>query len=158
MKVPFPMRHGCVVTALVCSMMLAAAGCTAPVITAAEPGSTDKDAPKKFTTTASGLQYRILRKSKGKKPTAADTVTVHYRGWLDNKKEFDSSYKRDKPSTFPLDGVIKGWTEGLQLVGVGGMIELKIPAKLGYGDRDIGDGLIPPSSTLHFLIELRAIK
>ena len=158
MKLHFSMRYGYVVSALVCSMMFAAAGCTSPVITAAEPGATDKDAPKKFTTTASGLQYRILRKSKGKKPTAADTVTVHYRGWLDDKKEFDSSYQRDKPSTFPLRGVIKGWTEGLQLVGVGGMIELKIPAKLGYGDKGVGDGLIPGGATLHFLIEVLEVK
>ena len=130
---------------------------TSPVF-AAEPGTTDKDAPKTFTKTASGLQYRILRKSKGNKPKATDKVTVHYRGWLVNKKVFDSSYKRDKPATFPLNRVVKGWTEGLQLVGVGGMIELKIPAKLGYGDRGVGDGLIPPKATLHFLVELLEIK
>ena len=124
---------------------------------AAEQGPTDKDAPTKFTTTASGLQYRILRKSKGKKPMATDKVTVHYRGWLDNEKEFDSSYNRGEPATFPLSGVIKGWTEGLQLVTVGGMIELTIPAKLGYGDKRASE-LIPPGATLHFVVELLEIK
>ena len=143
---------------LVCCFV-ALVGCvglgTSPV--AAEQGPTDKDAPKKFTTTASGLQYRILRKSKGKKPAATDKVTVHYRGWLDNEQEFDSSYNRGEPATFPLSGVIKGWTEGLQLVGVGGMIELTIPAKLGYGDKRVGK-LIPPGATLHFVVELLEIK
>lgn len=120
---------------------------------AAEPGPVDKDAPEEFSETESGLKFRVLRKSDGKKPTARDTVTVHYRGWLDNKKEFDSSYKRDEPTTFPLGRVIPGWTEGLQLVGEGGMIELEIPAKLGYGPNGIPD-VIPPNATLHFLVEL----
>ena len=125
---------------------------------AAEPRKRDKNAPKKFTTTKSGLKYRILRKARGKKPAVTDKVTVHYRGWLPDKtgdggKEFDSSYKRDKPSTFPLNRVIKGWTEGLQLVAVGGMIELEIPPDLAYGDQGAGN-LIPPKATLRFLVEL----
>lgn len=129
--------------------------------TAAEPGKPDKDAPKKFTKTKSGLKYRILRKSDGAKPKATDKVTVHYRGWLPDKtgdggKEFDSSYKRDQPATFPLNGVIKGWTEGLQLVGVGGMIELEIPPDLAYGANGAG-GVIPPNATLRFLVELQKI-
>ena len=110
-----------------------------------------------FKATPSGLKYRVLRKSDKAKPKATDTVTVHYRGWLDDKTEFDSSYKRDSPATFPLKGVIKGWTEGLQLVGVGGMIELEIPSELGYGDRGAG-GAIPGGATLHFLVELIEIK
>ena len=93
----------------------------------------DENAPTEFTETASGLKYRILRKGDGQKPKADDTVTVHYRGWLDNKKVFDESYKRNKTLSFPLSRVIKGWTEGLQLVKVGGMIELEIPSELGYG-------------------------
>jgi FKBP-type peptidyl-prolyl cis-trans isomerase FkpA len=124
---------------------------------AADPGPADKDAPAEFSNTDSGLKYRILRKSDGKKPAATDTVTVHYRGWLDGGKEFDSSYKRDEPATFPLNRVIKGWTEGMQLVGKGGMIELEIPAKLGYGERGAGDA-VPPNATLHFLVELIEIK
>jgi FKBP-type peptidyl-prolyl cis-trans isomerase len=140
-----------------CSLALVGCAGLASSPVAAEPGPTDKDAPEKFTTTASGLQYRILRKSKGDKPLATDKVTVHYRGWLDNKTEFDSSYKRGEPATFPLTNVIKGWTEGLQLVTVGGMIELTIPANLGYGDRGAG-GTIPPGATLHFVVELVEIK
>ena len=128
----------------------------------AKPGPADPDAPKAFSNTKSGLKYRILRKSKGRKPTAKDTVTVHYRGWLPDPtgqggKEFDSSYKRDEPTTFPLGGVIPGWTEGLQLVGEGGMIELEIPPKLGYGSRGAGN-VIPPNATLRFLVELKKIK
>ena len=89
-------------------------------------------------------------------------VTVHYRGWLPEPEEpargfvFDSSYKRGEPATFPLRGVIAGWTEGLQLVKKGGMIELEIPAKLAYGARDVGG--IPANSTLRFIVELIDIK
>jgi FKBP-type peptidyl-prolyl cis-trans isomerase len=114
-------------------------------------------APPKFTTTKSGLKYRILRESKGAKPAKTDTVTVHYRGWLDDKTEFDSSYKRKMPISFRLNQVIPGWTEGMQLVGVGGMIELEIPSELGYGKRGAGNA-IPPNATLHFVVELIAIK
>lgn len=129
---------------------------------AAEPGKIDKDAPKKFTKTKSGLKYRILRKAKGPKPKATDRVTVHYRGWLpvangEKPKYFDSSYKRDVPATFPLNRVIKGWTEGLQLVNTGGMIELEIPPELGYGARGAGN-VIPPNATLRFVVELIEIK
>ncbi len=124
---------------------------------AAEPGPTDRFVPMAYTKTASGLQYRILRKSDGAKPKATDKVTVHYRGWLKDETEFDSSYKRDAPATFPLTAVIKGWTEGLQLIGEGGMIELQIPPDLGYGERGAG-GKIPPNSTLFFLVELKKIN
>ena len=121
-----------------------------------EPGVVDQDAPEKFTTTKSGLKYRIRRAGKGKKPTAKDTVSVHYKGWLDNGKEFDSSYARGESISFPLNGVIKGWTEGMQLVGQGGMIELEIPYQLGYGER--GTQGIPGKATLHFIVELLEVK
>ena len=124
---------------------------------AVEPGPVDADAPKEFTKTASGLKYRIRRKGDGQKADARQAVTVHYRGWLDNGKVFDSSYKRGKPLSFPLNRVIKGWTEGMQLVGKGGMIELEIPAELGYGKRGAG-AAVPPDATLHFLVELIDIK
>jgi FKBP-type peptidyl-prolyl cis-trans isomerase len=118
----------------------------------------DADAPKTFTATASGLQYRVLRKGKGATPKASDTVKVNYHGWLDNGTTFDSSYERKEPISFPLNGVIKGWTEGMQLVGAGGMIELVIPSDLGYGDRGTPGGPIPPKATLHFLVELIDVR
>lgn len=127
------------------------------IVNSDEPGKPDDGAPMKFTTTDSGLKYKILRKGEGKKPTAADTVTVHYKGWLDDKTEFDSSYKRKSPATFPLKAVIAGWTEGMQLIAEGGMIELEIPPELGYGARGAGSA-VPPNATLHFLVELKEIK
>ncbi len=120
-------------------------------------GAIAKDAPKQFAQTASGLRYRILRAGKGQMPKATDTVKVNYHGWLDSGKVFDSSYKRKAPISFPLNQVIKGWTEGMQLVGEGGMIELEIPSALGYGDRGI-PGTIPGGASLHFLVELLKIE
>src|SRR5262249_30268791 len=87
-------------------------------------GKADADAPLAFTKTPSGLQYRILRKGAGGKPKATDKVKVNYHGWLDDGKVFDSSYQRREPISFGLNQVIRGWTEGMQLVGEGGMIEL----------------------------------
>ena len=146
--------HFVVTLLAACSVLMVSEGSSG---FAAEPGPQDKDAPKSFSQTKSGLKYRVLRKSSGQKPNATDTVTVHYRGWLDDKTEFDSSYQRNQPTTFPLNRVITGWTEGMQLVNKGGMIELEIPAKLGYGKRGAG-GVIPPDATLHFLVELIDIK
>lgn len=120
-------------------------------------GPMDKDAPTEFQMTDSGLRYRILRSFTGPKPKTTDEVTVHYRGWLDSGKEFDSSYKRGEPTSFRLDQVVAGWTEGLQLVGAGGMIELWIPARLGYGQQGSG-GSVPPNATLHFVVELLKIN
>ncbi len=120
-------------------------------------GKIDEKAAKTFTKTESGLKYRILRAGAGAKPTAKQSVEVNYHGWLDNEKVFDSSYKRGKSISFPLNGVIAGWTEGMQLVGKGGMIELEIPAKLGYGAQGAGAD-VPPNATLHFLVELIDIK
>ena len=120
-------------------------------------GEIDADAPRELTPTKSGLYYRILRKSDGPKPTRADTVVANYKGWLDNGEPFDSSYDRHKPSEFPLSGVVRGWTEGLQLIGQGGMIELEIPYDLGYG-ADGRPPKIPPFATLHFIVELVEVK
>lgn len=119
-------------------------------------GPIDENASQEFTTTDSGLKYRILRDSDGQKPTAASQVAVHYRGWLSNGKEFDGSYG-GSPTEFGLNGVIPGWTEGLQLVGIGGMIELWIPPDLGYGAEGYSS-LIPGNSTLHFVIELLEVQ
>jgi hypothetical protein len=115
------------------------------------------DAPQQFTQTGTGLRYRILRVGKGAVPMGTDTVKVNYHGWLDGGKVFDSSYERNTPISFPLDGVIKGWTEGMQYVREGGMIELVVPASQGYGDRGI-PGSIPGGATLHFLVELLKIE
>jgi len=108
------------------------------------------------TTLPDGLEYKILTEGTGPKPTADDTVTVNYRGTLINGKEFDSSYKRGQPATFPVGGVIKGWTEALQLMPVGSKWELYIPSDLAYGDRGAGAD-IAPGSTLIFEVELLSI-
>lgn len=122
-----------------------------------KPGPADPDAPTEFTETGTGLKYRVLRKTDGKKPIATDKVYACYKGTLDNGKEFDSSYsKGGQPIEFGLNQVIPGWTEGLQYCPVGGMIELEIPAELAYGDRNMGD--IPPGSRLHFIVELIEIR
>ncbi len=120
-------------------------------------GKIDQDAPKVFQTTKSGLKYRVLRKGTGARPGATDTVRVHYHGWLNNGKVFDSSYNRGESISFPLNRVIKGWTEGMQLVGQGGMIELEILPELAYGDRGAG-AAVPPKATLHFLVELLSVQ
>lgn len=122
-----------------------------------KPGKIDADAPKEFKTTDSGLKYRILRKSDKQKPSADKRVTVHYKGWLNNEIIFDSSYRRGEKISFGLGQVIPGWTEGMQLVGVDGMIELEIPPHLGYGARGAGRA-VPPNATLHFIVELFGIN
>lgn len=104
-------------------------------------------------TTASGLQYEVLTEGTGAKPTAADEVTVHYKGTLLNGKQFDSSYDRNEPLALSLQNVIPGWTEGVQLMTVGSKYRFYIPYNLGYGERGAGQD-IPPFSTLIFDIEL----
>ena len=108
-------------------------------------------------TTASGLQYKVIKEGTGTQPKATDTVTVNYRGTLIDGTEFDSSYKRGQPATFPLNAVIKGWTEGLQLMKVGSKYQIFVPASLGYGERGAG-GDIGPNSTLIFEVELLDAK
>jgi len=104
-------------------------------------------------TTASGLQYEVLTKGEGSSPSATDNVTVHYRGTDLDGKEFDSSYTRNSPATFPLNRVIAGWTEGLQLMNVGAKYRFFIPSDLAYGKRGAG-GDIGPNATLIFEVEL----
>ncbi|HEY6769559.1 MAG TPA: FKBP-type peptidyl-prolyl cis-trans isomerase [Candidatus Sulfotelmatobacter sp.] len=107
-------------------------------------------------TLPSGLQYKILKEGTGPKPSASDSVVCNYRGTLIDGKEFDSSYKRGQPATFPVTGVIKGWTEALQLMSVGSKWQLFVPADLAYGDRGAGAD-IGPGATLIFEVELMSI-
>ena len=107
--------------------------------------------------TPSGLEYKVLRKGSGPKPTAVSRVTVHYHGTLENGKVFDSSYRRGEYASFPLNRVIKGWTEGLQKMSPGAVYLFKIPPQLAYGSAGAGN-TIPPNSTLFFKIELIRFK
>ncbi len=108
-------------------------------------------------TTASGLQYKVIQEGKGVSPTADNTVEVHYKGTLIDGKEFDSSYKRNQTATFPVSGVIPGWTEGLQLMKAGGKYMLFVPSNLAYGERGAGRD-IGPNATLVFEVELISVK
>ncbi len=112
---------------------------------------------KGVTTLPSGLQYKVIKAGTGKKPKATDTVTVHYQGTLTDGKEFDSSYRRGQPVTFPVNGVIPGWTEALQLMEEGAKWQIFIPSSLAYGDRGAGRD-IGPHATLIFEIELVSIQ
>lgn len=112
---------------------------------------------KGVVTTASGLQYKIIKAGSGASPSASDTVTVQYEGSLINGTVFDSSYKRGQPATFAVNQVIPGWTEALQMMKPGAMWMLYIPAKLAYGEQAVGD-MIPPNSTLIFKVELLSVN
>lgn len=112
---------------------------------------------KNIKVTASGLQYEVIKEGNGPKPTENDKVKVHYVGTLINGNKFDSSYDRGEPVTFPLNGVIKGWTEGLQLMPVGSKYKFYIPPELGYGERGAG-GAIQPNEVLIFEVELLDIE
>jgi len=132
-----------------------------------ESGEKNIEAGKKFLeenskkegvkTTESGLQYKVLTEGSGKKPAATDTVETHYEGKTLDGTIFDSSYKRGQTTSFPLNGVIKGWTEALQLMAEGSKYELYIPSELAYGPAGSG-GTIEPYSTLIFTVELIAVK
>ena len=140
-----PFRRCCGQTALLIATLLPA---LAMAQTAPASGS--------VVTTASGLVFKLIQQGKGPSPTASDTVKVHYRGTLMDGKEFDSSYKRGQPLDFPLNGVIKCWTEGVQRLQVGGKAHLTCPPSIAYGERGAG-GVIPPNATLQFEVELLGI-
>lgn len=132
------------------SAWLLAGGCSGLVT---PHGPIDDDAPTEFTTTDSGLQYRVLRKSDGERPGSAGSVKAHYVGKLDDGTVFSSTYNSGKPGIFRLNEVIPGWTEGLRFVGEGGMIELIVPPELAYGSKGRYPN-VPPDATLNFRIEL----
>lgn len=108
-------------------------------------------------TLPSGLQYKIIKEGSGQAPGPSDIVTVHYRGTLLNGQEFDSSYRRNEPATFPVNGVIAGWQEALKLMKPGAKWILYIPSQLAYGEKGAGQ-LIPPHSLLIFEVELLSVK
>ncbi len=131
---------------LAVSVVLAA--CSEPGPQAAAPGAK--------TTLPGGIVYESLREGSGESPKAYDTVRVHYRGTFPDGREFDSSYKEGKPAEFPLNRVIKCWTEGVQLMKPGGKARLVCPPGVAYGERGAG-GVIPPNATLNFEVELISI-
>ena len=135
--------------------LLLAVGCTAAL---AQNVTIDKAAAEKGAVkTASGLVYQTMQEGSGAQPKETDTVRVHYRGTFPDGKEFDSSFKRGQPAEFPLNRVIKCWTEGVQKIKVGGKAKLTCPPELAYGERGAG-GTIPPNATLQFEVELLAIR
>ena len=138
---------------LVPTLLLAGTACWAQSDAAISAASKEADA----VVTKSGLVFRSLKVGNGAKPLATDKVKVHYKGNFPDGKEFDSSYKRNEPTEFPLNQVIPCWTEGVQLMKVGGKAKLTCPAAIAYGERGAG-GVIPPNATLVFEIELLAIN
>ncbi len=137
----------CLAVGLSSLICLAMAGCgtTAP----AAPKPTEEG----MTTLPSGLKYRVEKDGTGASPAATDEAEVHYRGQFADGREFDSSYSRGRTARFPVNGVIKGWTEALQLMKEGAVWHLSIPASLGYGSRGMPP-VIPPDTTLYFQVEL----
>ena len=143
------------------TLAIVAASCTAgalPASAQAQPDPLARAAAEKgAVVTESGLVFLSLKDGKGANPTATDTVKVHYRGTFTDGREFDSSYKRGEPASFPLNRVIKCWTEGVQRIKVGGKARLTCPSAIAYGERGAGGGEIPPNATLQFEVELLGI-
>ncbi len=138
------------------SILIVAAAFAAPTFAQSDAATTAAKEPGAIVT-SSGMVFRSLTEGKGATPKATDVVSVHYRGSFPDGKEFDSSYSRGAPTEFPLNAVIKCWTEGVQRIKVGGKAKLTCPAAIAYGERGAG-GVIPPNATLQFEVELIAIK
>ncbi len=130
--------------------------CAAPLSWAQTDAAASAAKEKGAVVKPSGLVYLSLKEGTGPNPLATQTVKVHYRGTLPDGKEFDSSYKRNEPTSFPLNRVIPCWTEGVQLMKVGGKAKLTCPSKIAYGEKGAGN-MIPPNATLHFEIELLSV-
>ena len=135
----------------------AQAAASADAAAAGQAFLAENEAREEVSVTDSGLQYEVLEEGDGPKPSLEDTVSVHYVGTLIDGTEFDSSVARGEPASFPLKGVIPGWTEGLQLMDVGSKYRFVIPSELAYGDRGAGEA-IGPGETLVFEVELLEIK
>ncbi|MBP6778343.1 MAG: FKBP-type peptidyl-prolyl cis-trans isomerase [Piscinibacter sp.] len=140
---------------LIC--LLAATVAALPVLAQSDAAAKAAKEPGAVVT-ASGLVFKSIKDGSGASPKATDTVKVHYRGTFPDGKEFDSSYKAGGPIEFPLSGVIKCWTEGVQMMKVGGKAKLTCPGSIAYGERGAGGGLIPPNATLVFEVELLGIS
>ncbi|MBT9455804.1 MAG: FKBP-type peptidyl-prolyl cis-trans isomerase [Burkholderiaceae bacterium] len=156
-------KQPCIATLLAAVLSFASAGswaqASAPAATAPAPSAAAVAAAKEpgAVVSETGMVYRSLREGTGASPLATDNVKVHYRGTLPDGTEFDSSYKRGEPASFPLNRVIKCWTEGVQRIKVGGKAKLTCPAHIAYGPRAVG-GVIPANATLLFEVELLEIQ
>ena len=158
---PMPLLAGAALVAgllapLLCAAQPAKPAATAPATTATTTAAAPASGEGSVVTTSSGLVFKLIKQGTGPSPKASDTVKVHYRGTFLDGKEFDSSYSRGKPLEFPLNGVIKCWTEGVQRLQVGGSAKLTCPPAIAYGERGAG-GVIPPNATLNFDVELLGI-
>jgi FKBP-type peptidyl-prolyl cis-trans isomerase FkpA len=141
-------------------LLCLAAALALPSVSSAQPPASAAASPTAdagITRTASGLELRTLTEGKGPSPKATDVVRVHYRGTFPDGREFDSSHKRGQPAEFPLNRVIRCWTEGVQRMKVGGKAALVCPPAIAYGERGTPGGPIPPNATLHFEVELLGI-
>ena len=135
----------------------AEAATSSPTSSPTSSGASDAMKVGTTVTSNSGLVFKLMKAGAGPSPSATDTVKVHYRGTLADGKEFDSSYSRGSPAEFPLNRVIKCWTEGVQKLQVGGAARLTCPPAIAYGERGAG-GVIPPNATLTFDVELLGIS
>jgi FKBP-type peptidyl-prolyl cis-trans isomerase FkpA len=153
----FTLRQAALSLALISATSLCAAQAGPAAGTVADPIAEASAKEKGATVTRSGLVYLALKEGKGESPAATDTVKVHYKGTFADGKEFDSSYKRNEPTSFPLNRVIPCWTEGVGMMKVGGKAKLTCPAAIAYGSRGGGGGVIPPNTTLLFEVELLSI-
>jgi FKBP-type peptidyl-prolyl cis-trans isomerase FkpA len=149
-----PILVGAVATACLIANMTPVIAQTSPAPDAALAAAAKEPNAK---VTVSGLVIRMVKEGNGAQPTATSTVKVHYKGTFPDGKEFDSSYKRNEPIEFPLNGVIKCWTEGVALMKVGGAAKLTCPSSIAYGARGAG-GVIPPNATLVFEVELLGVR
>jgi FKBP-type peptidyl-prolyl cis-trans isomerase FkpA len=145
------------IAALLAVLILPACAAEGPKAPGPKMVKQQEASPQGAVKTSSGLVYTSIQEGSGAKPTALDTVKVHYRGTLLDGTEFDSSYKRNAPAEFPLNRVIKCWTEGVQMMKVGGKAQLVCPPEIAYGSRGAGSA-VPPNATLIFQVELLEVR